>query len=92
MAQLRGGHAYRQTQAFKQAIRERDGYQCCICECGIGDVCDLHYAPVSQVDVAHVTPWRSGGESTPANMRVLCHPCNVRERIGTAGQSAILRA
>lgn len=81
-----GGKAYRQHQDFKRMIRERDGYRCQVCGCGIGGTCEAHWAVVSQLDVAHIVPFKDGGQSTPANMRTLCHSCNLRERSGTAGQ------
>jgi len=73
------GKAYRQSQAFKAQIRERDGNRCQLCGCGLGDVCDRHMAPVSQLDVAHIVPWPEGA-STPDNLCVMCHPCNKRYR------------
>jgi len=83
---IRGGKTYKQATTYKQAILERDGHRCRLCGCGMGEVCNLHYAPVSQLDVAHIEPWAVGRNSTPGNQRVLCHPCNVRERYGTHGQ------
>ena len=76
---IRGGKAYRQHQTYKKVILERDGYRCQICGCGIGDVCNLHLAQVTQLDVAHIIPYPVG-PSTPENQRVLCHPCNCRDR------------
>ena len=80
---IRGGGAYRQHTTYKQAILARDGHRCTHCGCGVGDVCDLHYAPVSQLDVAHIIPWPQG-TSTPDNQRTLCHPCNKRQGTRTA--------
>lgn len=82
---LRGGRTYRQRQGFKEAIKARDKHTCQICGCKVGEVCNLHYALVTQMDVAHIIPWPEG-PSTPDNMRTLCHPCNKREGFGTAGQ------
>ena len=83
--ELRGGRTYRQRTSFKDAIKKRDNHTCQFCGCKVGEVCGLHYAPVSQLDVAHIIPWPQG-PSTPENMRTLCHPCNQREGFGTAGQ------
>lgn len=80
---IRGGKAYRQSSAYKAAIRERDGHRCQLCGCGIGDVCNRHWATVSQLDVAHIIPFKDGGLSTLGNQRVVCHPCNKREGYGT---------
>ena len=84
---IRGGSAYRQHTSFKEAIRRRDNYTCQLCGCRVGEVCNLHYAPVSQIDVAHIVPFKYGGLSTPDNMRVLCHPCNKRESCNTQAQA-----
>ena len=88
---IRGGRAYRQHSTFKAAIRLRDGYRCQLCGCTQGEVCDRHWAPVSQLDVAHIIPFKDGGPSTPENMRVVCHPCNKREGYGTQSKLAVLR-
>ena len=81
---IRGGKAYRQHQSYKKVILERDGYRCRTCGCGLGDVCDLHLAPVGQLDVAHIVPHPLGA-STPDNQRVLCHPCNIKDRYRRLG-------
>ena len=60
-----------------------------LCGCGLGEVCGRHWAMVTQLDVAHVVPFKEGGLSTPDNMRVVCHPCNKREGYGTQNQPAI---
>jgi len=83
---LHGGRCYNQGKKYKQAILERDGHRCQLCGCGIGQVCNLHYAPVSQLDVAHIPPWQEAHLSTPDTQRILCHPCNVRERYHTQCQ------
>lgn len=88
---IRGGRAYRQATSYKEAIRKRDDYQCQLCGCGLGDVCDRHWAPVGQLDVAHIVPFKDGGLSTPGNMRVVCHPCNKREGYGTQHRLAVSR-
>lgn len=86
---IRGGRAYRQHTTFKAKIRERDGNRCQLCGCAVGDVCDRHYAPVGQLDVAHIVPFKNGGLSTPENMRAVCHPCNKREGYGTEHEVAV---
>ncbi len=88
---IRGGKAYRQHSSFKERIRERDGHRCQLCGCGIGEVCDWHWAPVGQLDVAHRVPFKDGGLSTPSNMRLVCHPCNKREGYATQHQLAVQR-
>ena len=86
---ISGGSAYRQNATFKAAIRQRDGNKCQLCGCSLGQVCDRHYAPVSQLDVAHIIPFKDGGPSTLENMRVVCHPCNKREGYGTQNKVAV---
>jgi 5-methylcytosine-specific restriction endonuclease McrA len=86
---IRGGKAYRQATSFKARIRERDDHKCQLCGCGLGEVCDRHWAVVSQLDVAHIVPFKDGGLSTPYNMRVVCHPCNKREGYGTQAQRVV---
>ena len=83
---IRGGIAYRQHATFKARIRERDGHRCQLCGCGVGGSYNKHWAVVTQIDVAHIVPFKDGGLSTPENMRVVCHPCNRREAFGTQGQ------
>lgn len=85
------GTAYHQSPEFKASIHERDGERCQLCGCGIGQVCDLHWSSVTQLDVAHIIPWLVSHDTTPANVRLLCHPCNKREGTGTAGQPAFTR-
>ena len=80
------GTTNRQSKAFRETILERDGYRCRLCGCAVDEVCDLHYAPVRQLDVAHIIPWAISHDTTPANLRATCHPCNKREAHGTQGQ------
>ena len=84
---VRGGATYRQSAQVREYVRKRDGYRCRLCGCGVGQVCNLHYASVGQLDVAHIRPWEQSHDSTLANLRVLCHPCNLREARGTAGET-----
>ncbi len=88
---IRGGKAYRQSTNYKERIRRRDGHRCQLCGCRVGMVCDRHWAIVTQIDVAHIVPFKDGGLSTPDNMRVVCHPCNKREGAGTQNHLAIER-
>ena len=83
---IRGGKSRKQQTNYKRVILKRDGYRCQLCGCGLGQVCNLHYAPVSQMDVAHIVPHSQDGLATPDNQRATCHPCNVRERYGSQRQ------
>ncbi len=60
---IRGGRAYRQSQHFKETIRERDGHTCQLCG-----------KPGHEVD--HIVPYAVSGETTPEGSRVLCVQCN----------------
>ncbi len=51
---------------IRRQILARDGYRCQIC----GDTHDL--------SVHHIIPLSKGGDSTAANLRVLCHSCHQR--------------
>jgi len=62
-----GGKAYRQHQSLKEFIRERDDYTCQICG-KEGWIVD------------HKIPWAISHDSTIANLRVLCHACNLKLR------------
>lgn len=86
---IRGGKAYRQHTSYKDAIKQHDGYKCQLCGCGVGEACDMHWASVSQLDVAHIIPWPEG-LSTPENQRTLCHPCNKREGHGTQDEPVVV--
>ena len=82
----RGGAWYKQATGFKTFVLERDHHACQICGCKVGEVCNWHYAPVSQMDVAHIVPWKVNHDSTLTNVRAVCHPCNCRERDRTERQ------
>lgn len=84
------GTAYRQSQELKAEVLARDGYRCSRCGCGVGDSCNLHWAMVTQLDVAHIVPWAVSHDSSLANLRALCHPCNMREGIGNASQPVVV--
>ena len=62
-----GGKAYRQNQSLKKFIRERDSYTCQICG-KEGWIVD------------HRIPWAISHDSRIANLRVLCHGCNLKLR------------
>ena len=71
---IRGGKAYRQSKGFKQRILVRDGYTCQSCGGHVGEY------GIRQLDVAHIKPYSECGSTTPDNMQVLCHSCNLRDR------------
>lgn len=52
---------------IRRSVLERDGHQCQIC----GSFSDL--------SVHHIIPLSAGGDSTAANLRVLCHTCHQKE-------------
>ena len=60
---IRGGSAYRQSQAFKTEIRERDSYTCQLCG-----------KPGYEVD--HIVPYATSKETKPDGVRILCVKCN----------------
>ena len=62
-----GGRCYRQSQSLKGFIRERDNYTCQLCG-KKGWIVD------------HIIPWRVSHDSHIANLRVLCHACNLSLR------------
>ena len=49
---------------YKDSIRERDNYTCQLCG-------------QSGNDVDHIIPFHISGDSSPSNLRVLCHKCNL---------------
>ncbi len=51
-------------KGYKDAIRERDNHICQLCE-------EPGY------DVDHIVPFYISHDSTPSNLRVLCHRCNL---------------
>ena len=64
---FRGGRYYRQSEELKDFIRRRDDYTCQICG-------------KPGYDVDHIEPWYISHDSTPTNLRVLCHKCNIATR------------
>lgn len=61
------GLNYRQQHRYKDHIRKRDNYTCQLCG-------------RPGYDVGHIKPFDISYDSTPSNLRVLCHPCNLRGR------------
>jgi len=61
------GLTFAQQTAYKERIRERDNYICQICG-------------KPGYDVDHIIPFYLSHDSTEANLRVLCHPCNLINR------------
>jgi len=66
-SRVKGGQSYRQRTATKNHIRRLHNYTCALCG-GYGD----------QVD--HIIPYAMSHDSTLANLRVLCRPCNLTTR------------
>ena len=58
------GMNYRQQRNYKESIRKRDNYTCQLC----GN-------PGRDVD--HIIPFHISCNSSPSNLRVLCHSCNL---------------
>ena len=42
---------------------------------GICPLCGAHFE-LAQMEADHVTPWRDGGRTVPANCQMLCKDCN----------------
>lgn len=61
------GLKFRQQKRYKDEIRWRDKYKCQICG-GPG------------YDVDHIVPFHISQDSSPSNLRVLCHKCNLIAR------------
>ena len=45
---------------------------------GICPLCGAHFE-LSQMEADHITPWREGGRTVPANCQMLCKDCNRRK-------------
>ena len=45
---------------------------------GICPLCGAHFE-LSQMEADHITPWRDGGRTVPANCQMLCKDCNRRK-------------
>ena len=58
---------YRQSEEYKNQIRERDHYTCQLC----GD-----YGR----EIDHIVPFAVSHDSSPDNLRTLCKPCNLATR------------
>ena len=64
---------YHQSTEYKAKIRERDNYTCQTCGGKLGEY------GIRQLDVAHIIPFAVSKDSSPDNLRCLCHSCNRRE-------------
>ena len=45
---------------------------------GVCPLCGAHFA-LSEMEADHITPWRDGGRTIPANCQMLCRDCNRRK-------------
>ena len=45
---------------------------------GICPLCGAHFE-LAQMEADHITPWRDGGRTVPANCQMLCKECNRRK-------------
>lgn len=52
---------------IRRSALKRDGYRC------------QHCGSTTGLSVHHIIPLSSGGDSTAANLRVLCHDCHQKE-------------
>ena len=55
---------WQNRSGYRRKIRERDNYTCQLCG-------------KPGYDVDHIVPWHISHDSSPSNLRVLCHPCNL---------------
>lgn len=74
------------SPAQRARIFNRDGQRCQLCGCAVGQGCNLHYSSVTKLDVAHIVPWADTHDTSDGNLRILCHPCNMREAYHTEGR------
>ena len=69
---------YHRSMKYRHGILERDGHQCQVCGCRMGEWCQLHpHLPVVNLDVGHIIPWADGGPSEDWNLRAECASCNL---------------
>lgn len=61
------GLSFRQQKRYKDRIRWRDRYTCQLCG-------------KPGYDVDHILPFHISHDSSPSNLRVLCHACNLKNR------------
>ena len=71
---FRQNTCYRQHKDYKAKIRERDNHTCQECGGKLGE------HGIRQLGVAHIVPWIVSRDSSPDNLRTLCHSCNKREQ------------
>ena len=45
---------------------------------GICPLCGAHFE-LNEMEADHITPWRDGGRTIPANCQMLCRDCNRRK-------------
>jgi len=69
------GLTFSQQSEYKESIRKRDDYTCQLCGCTKDQA--------KQLDIDHIIPWRISRDSSPSNLRVLCHRCNLIDRRNT---------
>jgi len=65
---------YLNIRAFT-ANQKREAYER---QKGICPVCGKHY-PIEEMEADHITPWREGGKTAPANCQMLCLEDNRRK-------------
>ena len=71
--------AYRQKPKYRETIFQRDGFAC--------QLCGKTRQDGVQLDLDHVVPYHISHDSSPSNLRVLCHPCNLIGRRYTGRRS-----
>ena len=45
---------------------------------GVCPLCGAHFE-LNEMEADHITPWRDGGRTIPANCQMLCRDCNRRK-------------
>ncbi len=45
---------------------------------GVCPLCGAHFE-LGEMEADHITPWRDGGRTIPANCQMLCRDCNRRK-------------
>ena len=61
------------TEASRQLVRERAGYQC--------EYCQLHQedSPLASLHIEHIRPRKHGGTDGAENLALACIDCNLRK-------------